>query len=117
AQGLVARVGSHGARADEANADLRDQPRELGDSGHPVRGPVPRDVAAARRARAADGMEVAEAARMSATVLRIADLRMRRGARPILTGGTLDVGRGGLVALMGPSGSGKATARGAGAGR
>ena len=42
-------------------------------------------------------------------VLRTIDLRLRRGARPILTGVSLEVERGELVAIMGPSGSGKTT--------
>jgi ABC-type polar amino acid transport system ATPase subunit len=42
-------------------------------------------------------------------VLRVNDLRLQRGTRPILTGATLEVARGELVALMGPSGSGKTT--------
>jgi ABC-type polar amino acid transport system ATPase subunit len=46
---------------------------------------------------------------MTNTVLEITDLRLRRGARPILGGVTFDVERGELVALMGPSGSGKTT--------
>jgi polar amino acid transport system ATP-binding protein len=46
---------------------------------------------------------------MTDTVLEITDLRLRRGARPILGGVTFDVERGELVALMGPSGSGKTT--------
>jgi ABC-type polar amino acid transport system ATPase subunit len=44
------------------------------------------------------------------TVLRLEQVDLRRGARPILRGLTLDVPRGELVALMGPSGSGKTTA-------
>jgi polar amino acid transport system ATP-binding protein len=46
---------------------------------------------------------------MTDTVLEVADLHLRRGARPILTGVSLTVARGELVAIMGPSGSGKTT--------
>jgi polar amino acid transport system ATP-binding protein len=43
------------------------------------------------------------------TVLQIEALHLQRGARPVLTGVSLEVGRGELVAIMGPSGSGKTT--------
>ena len=43
------------------------------------------------------------------TVLRVRDLQLTRGARPILTGVDLEVARGEIVALMGLSGSGKTT--------
>ena len=46
---------------------------------------------------------------MSAIVLRVQALGLRRGARGVLEGVTFDVPRGELVALMGPSGSGKTT--------
>ena len=42
-------------------------------------------------------------------VLRLRDVRLRRGHRQVLTGVTFDIGRGELVAIMGPSGSGKTT--------
>jgi ABC-type polar amino acid transport system ATPase subunit len=46
---------------------------------------------------------------VSDRVLRVRDLQLRRGARPILVGVNFEVVRGELVALMGPSGSGKTT--------
>jgi ABC-type polar amino acid transport system ATPase subunit len=46
---------------------------------------------------------------MSAAVLRVSDMHLRRGARQILAGVSIDVSRGELVAVMGPSGSGKTT--------
>jgi ABC-type polar amino acid transport system ATPase subunit len=47
--------------------------------------------------------------RVSATILDVRDLHLRRGDRRILAGATFNVSRGGVVALMGPSGSGKTT--------
>lgn len=46
---------------------------------------------------------------MSGALLRVRELRLRRGERGVLAGVTFDVPRGDLVALMGPSGSGKTT--------
>jgi polar amino acid transport system ATP-binding protein len=47
--------------------------------------------------------------RVSEQILRLVDVRLLRGARPILESVTLNVRRSELVALMGPSGSGKTT--------
>src|SRR5207247_300034 len=115
AQGLVARVGPHRAGTDEADADLRDQPGQLGDPRRDVRRPLSRDVAAARRAgapaRAAveDDAAMTRAGTTTDTVLEVTDLRVLRGARTILSGVRLQVSRGEIVAVMGPSGSGKTT--------
>ncbi|MGE3956657.1 MAG: amino acid ABC transporter ATP-binding protein [Vicinamibacterales bacterium] len=46
---------------------------------------------------------------MSPALVRVSDLRLRRGVRTILDGVTMDVARGSVVALMGASGSGKTT--------
>jgi ABC-type polar amino acid transport system ATPase subunit len=47
--------------------------------------------------------------RMSASILDVRGVHLRRGERRILTGATFRLERGGVVALMGPSGSGKTT--------
>src|SRR5204863_5667742 len=94
----------------EADADLRDEYWQLGDSGHALRGAVPGDVAAAcgRGAAARAAMESTD--RVSdGIVLRLRDVHLRRGTRAVLTGVSFDVARGALVAVMGPSGSGKTT--------
>jgi polar amino acid transport system ATP-binding protein len=46
---------------------------------------------------------------VSAAILDVRGLRLRRGDRRILSGATFAIARGGIVALMGPSGSGKTT--------
>jgi ABC-type polar amino acid transport system ATPase subunit len=52
---------------------------------------------------------MAAAAGMTVNLLQLADVRLRRGAREVLTGVTFSVPCGEIVALMGPSGSGKTT--------
>ena len=46
---------------------------------------------------------------MTANLLQLNDVRLRRGEREVLAGVTFGVTRGEIVALMGPSGSGKTT--------
>jgi ABC-type polar amino acid transport system ATPase subunit len=55
------------------------------------------------------GTAVEEGDGVSAMVLRVRALGLRRGARGVLADVTFDVPRGELVALMGPSGAGKTT--------
>ena len=46
---------------------------------------------------------------MTAAILEVRNLHLRRGDRRVVAGATFTVTRGGIVALMGPSGSGKTT--------
>ena len=43
------------------------------------------------------------------TLVRIRDLRFNRGSRVIFDGVDIDIPRGGVTAIMGPSGTGKTT--------
>jgi ABC-type polar amino acid transport system ATPase subunit len=52
---------------------------------------------------------MAAAAGMTVNLLQLNDVRLRRGAREVLTGVSFSVPCGEIVALMGPSGSGKTT--------
>ena len=55
AEGFVARIGADGDGTHQADADFRDQSRQLGDSRRALRGAVPGDVAAAVGAGAPAG--------------------------------------------------------------
>ena len=52
AERFVACLGAHGGGAHEADPGVRDEPGKLGDPRCPLRGPLPRHVPSARRARA-----------------------------------------------------------------
>src|SRR5207248_9841976 len=120
AQGLLARLGVDRRRADEADRHLRDEHRELDRAGRAVRGRVPGDVAAAGAAgaapRAALGRGVTgDAGGTRGALLGIHELRLNYGAREVLRAATVEVRRGGVVALVGVSGAGKTAAVRAGA--
>ena len=110
AEGLVARVGADRARADQADADLCDQPRQLGHSRHSVRGALSGDVAAAVGRWRGGSNGGGRRRRVSDAVLRIADVHLRRAPDPILVGVTLRRRSAASSSrMMGPSGSGKTT--------
>src|SRR6185295_4691693 len=109
AEGLIARLRPDGDGADEADADLRDEPRQLGDSRHALRGAIPRDVTVAGGARLAARAAVEGGDAMTTPVLDVRDLQLRRGARDILRGVSFTASPGEIVVIMGSSGSGKTT--------
>src|SRR4029453_15685068 len=103
AEGQLARLADHRRRADEEDDDL------CVENGHLVRarpvgcravfGVVPAGVAS----RPTAGADVAP----GMNVLAIRDLEVRRGAKPVVRGVSLDVTRGEILAVMGASGAGK----------
>ena len=95
----------HRRRADEADADLRREHRQLGDPGAAVRGALPRAVAAAGAAGAPARRPVAERRRHERWSWRCADLRLQaRHARHPVAASTSPSPRGEMLALMGLSG-------------
>ena len=102
---LVSVPDRHGAH--EADADFCHEHRQLGDSRLDVRPPVPPDVPSVVGAGAKAGAPFEDARGMSEQApLELRDVSVRRGDRTILERVSFRVKRGGLVALMGPSGSG-----------
>src|SRR5205823_10407966 len=103
---------AHGDGAHEADADLRDQPRQLGDSRHAMRAPVSRNVAAVVDGRAAARGPLESGNLMTAVeraVIECVDVHLSRGVRQVLRGVSFEMRRGETVALMGSSGAGKTT--------
>src|SRR5207244_3484082 len=101
AERFVARFSADRDGAHEADADLRDQSGQLGGPRRAVCGLVPGNVAAGIRDGAATrtALESADAMTAPTPILRLDDVHLRRGAREILRGVSLNIVRGELVAV------------------
>src|SRR4249920_969748 len=103
AEGQLARFADHRRRAHEADDDLCVEHRHLVRPRYVVRCAVSGVVPAGVASRPTTGADVAP----GMSVLAIRDLEVRRGARPVVRGVSLDVARGEILAVMGASGAGK----------
>src|SRR5438046_10030894 len=106
----LARVGDHGGGADEADDDHGGRRTRLARARAPLRGAVPGPQLPAVATRAPSRTPPRPDARMNdGLVVTVRGLETRLGGRPVLEGIDLEVRRGEVVAIIGPSGGGKTT--------